>query len=239
MPAPTWTARRTSLGDYTDYVEAYDAELQSMGGIANYFYFQDAAGNLIVPHQDIIGTEHFKKLSQEVRIATPKEKSGAGADRRFLPASVQPYFPGLSRSPSLAPNLSVNGWPGTIWLTLQDRVDRDWAVFGEGEFDVTPKITLIAGGRLYPVRQQPVRLCRLRQKSRFRRGRCDFPPNGAGASSGVRRCLTVNGEQLIDDRGCARLRLVGSTTRPARTSARSKTAGAVPKHTKGNGFSIA
>ena len=43
----------------------------------------------------------------------------------------------------------MNGWPGTFWLTLQDRKDKDYALFGEAEYDVTPQITLIAGGRYY------------------------------------------------------------------------------------------
>ena len=49
----------------------------------------------------------------------------------------------------LAPTLSVNGCPGTLWLTKQKRVDRDYAVFGEASFDVTPQITLTGGGRYY------------------------------------------------------------------------------------------
>ena len=39
----------------------------------------------------------------------------------------------------LAPELSVNGFPGTLWLTQQKRVDKDYALFGEASFDVTPQ----------------------------------------------------------------------------------------------------
>ena len=45
--------------------------------------------------------------------------------------------------------LSVNGFPGTLWLTQQERVDKDYALFGEASFDITPQFTLTAGGRLY------------------------------------------------------------------------------------------
>ena len=41
----------------------------------------------------------------------------------------------------LGPMLSVNGFPGTLWLTQQKRVDRDYAAFGEASFDITPQIT--------------------------------------------------------------------------------------------------
>lgn len=43
--------------------------------------------------------------------------------------------------------MSVNGLPGTLWLTEQKRVDKDYAVFGEASFDVLPNLTLTAGGR--------------------------------------------------------------------------------------------
>ena len=36
-----------------------------------------------------------------------------------------------------------------LWLTQQERIDRDYALFGEASFDVTPKITLTGGGRYY------------------------------------------------------------------------------------------
>ena len=46
---------------------------ESYGGLANYQYYLDAAGNTIDPRQYIVGSEHFKKMSQEVRLATPAE----------------------------------------------------------------------------------------------------------------------------------------------------------------------
>ena len=44
------------------------------GGLANYHYYQDTAGNTINPQQYIIGTDHFKKMSQELRFASPADK---------------------------------------------------------------------------------------------------------------------------------------------------------------------
>ena len=32
-------------------------------------------------------------------------------------------------------DLSVNGFPGLLWLTRQDRKDKDYALFGEASFD--------------------------------------------------------------------------------------------------------
>ena len=49
----------------------------------------------------------------------------------------------------LADNLSVNGHPGTLWLTQQHRVDKDYAVFGEASYDILPKLTATVGGRAF------------------------------------------------------------------------------------------
>ena len=84
----------------------------------------DSAGNPIDPQQYIVGTEHFRKISQEVRIATPKEYRARALS---VPStSARPTtFTRIIWSTISARNLSVNGWPGTIWLTLQDRIDKD------------------------------------------------------------------------------------------------------------------
>lgn len=188
-----------SIGDYTDYADAYDAYYESLGGLANYFYFQDAAGNTIDPRQYIVGSEHFKKLSQEVRIATPQEWRGRLIVGAFYQNQKNHIFQDYIVD-NLAPNLSVNGRPGTLWLTLQDRQDKDWALFGEGEFDVTPKVTLIAGGRLFRYDNSLFGFAGFGKNPAFTEDNgFPPPPNGAGGSSGVRRCLTVNGEQLLND----------------------------------------
>ncbi len=41
----------------------------------------------------------------------------------------------------------VTDWPDSIWLTEQERVDRDYAVFGELSFDITGSLTLTGGAR--------------------------------------------------------------------------------------------
>jgi iron complex outermembrane receptor protein len=49
---------------------------------------------------------------------------------------------------SVPPNdVSVPGWPGTLWLTDQQRVDRDKAAFGELTFDITDHLSASAGLR--------------------------------------------------------------------------------------------
>ncbi len=91
-------------------------------------------------------------MSQELRFASPADKPFrviAGAFYQVQKNFIHQDY----RVDDLAPELSVNGFPGTLWLTQQKRKDKDYALFGEASFDVTPQITLTAGGRCYKYRQ--------------------------------------------------------------------------------------
>lgn len=134
--------------DYTDYAEAYDSLYASSGGIAGYFGFTNNAGQTIDPRQLIIGDDKFTKISQELRVASPQEERFrvvAGLFYQRQSHLIQQDY----QVANLAANRSVNGRPGTLWLTLQDRKDRDYAMFGEASFDILPNLTITAGGRGY------------------------------------------------------------------------------------------
>lgn len=147
--AGAYLDRRTaSSSDYTDYSEAYDSLYASVGGLAGYFYYLDAAGNTIDPRQNVLGTDHFKKLSQELRVASPAEDPFRVVAGMFYQRQSN-FIHQDYNIPGLGPDVSVNGWPGTLWLTQQERVDRDYAMFGEASLDVTPTLTLTAGGRAF------------------------------------------------------------------------------------------
>jgi iron complex outermembrane recepter protein len=225
----------SSLSEYTDYADSYDAAYEGQGGLANYFYYQDAAGNTIDPRQYIVGSEHFRKLSQEVRIATPQDWRARAILGGFYQRQTNHIYQNYLVD-NLAPDLSVNGWPGTLWLTLEDRVDRDWALFGEGEFDITPKLTLIAGGRLFRYDNSLFGFAGFGENPAFTEDNgFPPPPNGAGGSSGVRRCLTVNGLQAIDDQGVP-LATGGVAGTPCTNVGNVVDGTAVPKHSTGDGF---
>jgi iron complex outermembrane recepter protein len=131
--------------DYTDYSLYYDSAYGKD--------FVDNAGNLINPAQTIIGTDHYSKYSHELRISSPKDNRLRFVGGLFLERQVheilQDYLVN-NGDPlgSVAPNdLSVPGWPGTLWLTDQERVDRDKAIFGEFTFDITDHLSASAGLR--------------------------------------------------------------------------------------------
>ncbi|HET9459586.1 MAG TPA: TonB-dependent receptor [Sphingomicrobium sp.] len=222
------------IADYTDYTEAYDNYYESLGGLANYFYFWDAAGNNINPTQWIYGEEHFKKMSHELRIATPQEWRWRALLGAFYQQSKNDIYQDY-RVDGLAPDLSVNGWPGTVWLTLQERKDKDWALFGETEFDITPQVTLIAGGRLFRYKNTLFGFAGFGKNPNFDEDTWLVPPNAVGGSSGVRRCLTVNGLPLIDDEDSP-LAPGGVEGTPCTNVGNVVNGIAVPRESKGSGF---
>jgi outer membrane receptor protein involved in Fe transport len=139
---------RFATSDYTDYTVAYDNTYEYYGGLANYQYFRDDAGNIINPRQHIVGTDHFKKLSQELRVATPSDKPIRAIFGAFYQDQKNHIFQDYLVE-NLATSLSVTGYPGTLWLTNQRREDKDYAIFGEANWDITPTVTLTGGLRLY------------------------------------------------------------------------------------------
>jgi outer membrane receptor protein involved in Fe transport len=128
--------------DYSDYSFFYD---QCCGYGA---YITDDNGNYINPSQFIRGKDHYTKQSHELRVTTPKDKRlrfvGGLFMQRQLHGIEQRYM-----IDDLTSYYWVTGWPDTLWLTEQERVDRDYAAFGELAFDLTDKLTLTGGIRYF------------------------------------------------------------------------------------------
>ena len=128
--------------DYSDYAYFYDA----LAGYGDYFY--DNAENLVNPNQYIQGIDRYKKSFGELRVASP-----ADAPLRFIGGL---FYQRQSHNieqhyiiDNLSDALQVPGTVDNIWLTKQLRVDRDYAAFGEASFDVTEKLSLTGGLRVY------------------------------------------------------------------------------------------
>ncbi len=132
----------TGESDYADYAYFYDA----LAGYGNYFY--DNGGNLVNPNQYIQSDDRFSKQSHELRFASPADKSLRLIAGLFYQRQThrihQDYI-----IDDIADSITVPTTDSNIWLTSQYRVDRDYAVFGELAYDISPKLTVTAGGRLY------------------------------------------------------------------------------------------
>ena len=130
--------------DYSDYAYWYD----TLFGYGTYFY--DDNGDLINPSQYIQARNGYKKQTHELRIASPAEnrfRFVAGVFWQEQDNDIQERY----RIDGLADSLSVTGWEDTLWLTRQQRQDKDQAFFGEVSYDITDRLTATAGMRFFEV----------------------------------------------------------------------------------------
>jgi iron complex outermembrane recepter protein len=128
--------------DYSDYAYFYDA----LAGYGAYFY--DNNNNLVNPNQYIRSDDSFRRLSQELRVTSPADRPVrlvAGLFYQRQQHNIEQNY----IIDNIADAITVPGTESNIWLTQQRRVDRDYAIFGELAWDITPQLTLTGGGRLY------------------------------------------------------------------------------------------
>jgi outer membrane receptor protein involved in Fe transport len=215
--------------DYTDYAEAYDSLYSGAGGIAGYFYFTDNAGRQINPSQRIVGRDHFTKMSHELRITSPADSRFRVVGGLFFQRQTHRIHQDYQVA-GLAANMSVNGFPGTLWLTQQDRVDKDYAAFGEASFDILSNVTLTGGLRAYKYDNSLIGFFG------FGRDPAGPPFNAAGSSrTGVAGCYTSTGQTRRDNPGGTLLPPIVPGS-PCTDLAVFSNGSLSPKSTKGSGF---
>jgi iron complex outermembrane receptor protein len=135
--------RVSNVVDYADYTVAYD---YYGTGTTN---FSDASGTYIAdPTQYTVNKDRYTKLSHEIRLSTPQDNRlravvGAFYQRQTDDIRVEFSVDGLPQ------RYWVTGQPNVLYLSDQDRTDRDKAVFTEMNFDLTDSIKLTGGIRKF------------------------------------------------------------------------------------------
>jgi iron complex outermembrane recepter protein len=167
-----------SDADYSDYFW-YDQLVQ----YGQYFCsqvnpdFTCTPGTFVPPAQRIHAKDSYTKTSNEIRLTSPQDNRWRFVAGLFWQQQGHGIFQNYQVD-GLAPELSVTGYPGTIWLTAQQRTDKDEAAFGELSFDITPTLTATAGGRFFRTRNSLV-------------GYFGYGPNFAfGGSTGESQCFS-------------------------------------------------
>lgn len=128
--------------DYNDYSFWYDTLLQYGA------YIHDNSGALINPSEFITDRDHYTSSSHELRIASPSDdrlRLVAGAFWQKQKHDIMQDY----QINDLASDLSVPGWPNTIWLTKQMRYDHDESLFGELSYDFIPDVLTGTIGERY------------------------------------------------------------------------------------------
>jgi iron complex outermembrane receptor protein len=154
--AGAWfTRNQHSIADYSDYSYWYD-KYSGSGA-----FWTNNAGTPIMPQEFVIEDNHYTKLSNELRVSSPQQyfiKGTAGlfAERQVHDIWEDYVMPGLGGNPYTyntqgfgsdftIPTLDNN----SIWLTDQQRVDRDYAAFAQMTWDITGGWSLTGGFRQY------------------------------------------------------------------------------------------
>jgi iron complex outermembrane receptor protein len=134
--------------DYSYYTVAYDK-----AGLTSYVTFPDGHGGFLDPDQRFSSSDRYSKLSNEFRVSSPVEYpfrvlGGVFAERQTDLWAANYFIPGLAATGS---SLVVPDAGDDVFFTRLDRIDRDFAVFGEAAYDILPNLTLTAGGRYFTV----------------------------------------------------------------------------------------
>jgi iron complex outermembrane receptor protein len=149
-----WFQRHvTTEADYSEYSVAYDKVGYAVA------YLQGNNGKPIDPSQYSYVANEYTKQTQEVRISSPVDYRarltlGAFYQRQTDAIVNGGYAPNLASTNLIADpasNLtgiySVDGQPGAVAFTRENRTDHDYALFADGTLDITEHLKLSAGVR--------------------------------------------------------------------------------------------
>ncbi len=141
--------RIDNQADYSEYSVAYDA---IEGGY--YTNFPTAGGGFLDPTQIVHNHDAFTKQNHELRIASPsgdrfRMVAGFFFQRQTDRITADYFIQGLAGIPN-SPAVPKAG--DNLFATRAYRVDRDYAAFFDGSFDLTPELTLSAGLRAFIVK---------------------------------------------------------------------------------------
>jgi outer membrane receptor protein involved in Fe transport len=163
-----------NLVDYSQYSVAYDA--QAIGNSYQYTRFIDAKGQLLDrPVQYTQNVDYYTKQSHEFRVSSPAEDRWRGTVGLFYQRQTDDIRAGFD-IPDLPVFYEVAGQQNVYYLSQMDRVDRDYAAFGETSFDISDKWKLTGGIREFWVNNTLY-------------GFFGFNDNGYSSSAGEALCL--------------------------------------------------
>jgi iron complex outermembrane receptor protein len=142
-----------ALQDYSYYTVAYDH-------FPNYTYFQNKNGQPLSPNQFVERANSFTKDTQEVRLSSPTGQrlqvtTGLFFERQSDDFRADYLIPGIAQSPQAA-GYYMPGTDADVFLSNATIVDRDYAVFGQGDFKILPDLTLTAGIRGFEYRNSVI-----------------------------------------------------------------------------------
>ena len=144
--------RVDNVSDYSYFTVAYDKLAQTVASDSGYTYLKDSLGHDIDPTQIVHTSDHYLKQSHELRISSSASARLRGTVGAFYQRQTDSHIAdyrinGLSSAVNAFSPSFAGAPPDDAFYTDLYRVDRDYAIFTEGAFDLTKELTLIGGVR--------------------------------------------------------------------------------------------
>ncbi|HXQ13516.1 MAG TPA: TonB-dependent receptor [Caulobacteraceae bacterium] len=138
--------------DYSYYAVGYDAL-----GYTSLVTYPDGHGGFLDPDQQFTSNDQYTKQSHEFRVSSPGDQplrflGGLFYERQTNLSTSNYIIPGLLASGDLDSAGNPAAVPGAgddLFYKHLNRVDRDFALFGELAWDIRPNLTLTLGGRYF------------------------------------------------------------------------------------------
>ncbi len=145
-----WFERNVhNLVDYSDYTVGYDALAQAPTATYSATRYANPDGTVTTdPTQFTNNHDKYTKMSHELRISSPVDYRIRGVGGLFYQRqtdNIRAQF----QVHDLPAYYAIDGTPDTVYLTQQTRVDRDYAVFANLDFDVTSQFKVSGGIRKF------------------------------------------------------------------------------------------
>ena len=136
--------------DYSAYTVAYDAITPA------YATFFDGQGNNLDPTQNYSGKDVYSKLNNELRVSSPAGNSWHFTAGVFMERQTDKMFNDYSVKGLAGEVANANAYTvavptcgDDVFCTRVYRVDRDYAGFADGSYDLMSNLTIDAGIRYF------------------------------------------------------------------------------------------
>lgn len=196
-----WFERNVhNIVDYSAYTVAYDAKSQQPGASYAATRYANPDGSVTTdPTQLTNNHDKYTKMSHELRVTSSSDyrlRGNAGLFYQRQTDDIRAAFQ-VNHLPTY---YTIDGSPDTVYLTQQTRIDRDYAVFGNVDFDLTTQVKISAGIRKFWVENTLYGFFGYNNDGYSKQGEalCNPPASGATIIANYWPCVNTD-KKVVED----------------------------------------